>query len=227
MGIRLVFIIALALSVENIFAQDKIKWQNVEVDENLTALLPKDFEKIDTVLHKNNVAMRFKVFKCKTAYAVFGITVTTEGTDIKADNSEDLEEAYKGIEEGFKKNAASRGLSCNFKDTVVDKIPGRKVVVYSNESASSFSTVAYLFLLNDKIYEIVSSPIDGSTMETGDRNKLIAGLHFTATEISEKKFSSKAESRGYKIGELFGEIIGFLFIIGLVVGFIILITKRK
>ncbi|MGG9960354.1 hypothetical protein [Ferruginibacter sp. SUN106] len=213
----------------NVFAQDKTndQWQKLKVDENLTAMFPKDVEKIDTLLQKDNIEMKFKVFKATTAYANLGITVTTEGTDIKADNAEDLERAYKGIEIGFRKNATSRGLTCIFSDTVVDKITGRKAVLYTKDQENSSSAVFYLFLLNDKLYEIASSPVDGSAMEITDRSKLVAGLHFTAVEISEKKFGSKAESWGYKIGELIGEIIGFLAIAGLIVGIIIYITKRK
>ena len=227
MRIKHILLIYSFLFSVNASAQDKVIWEKLEVDENLTVQFPKDLEKIDTVLYKDNTRLKFKVYKAKTSNSNFGITVTPEGTDIKIDNLEELDEAYKGIETGFRKNATSKGLSCDFMDTVIDKIKGRKVVMYNKGSEDFPSAIFYLFLVNDKLYEIACAPISGSVLEAGDRNKFITGLHFTTAEISEEKFGSKAESRVSKIGELIGELIGYLLMIGLVVGTIIYITKRK
>ena len=227
MGIRHILTAYLFLFSVNAFAQNKVQWQKLEVDENLIAMFPSDIEKIDTVLYKDNTGLKFKGFKSKTSNSNFGITVTPEGTNIRVDNLEALDEAYKGIETGFRNNAASKEMSCNFSDTIIDKVIGRKVVMYRGTTENPPLAIFYLFLLNDKLYEITCIPINGGDMGIADMNRLLTGLDFTAVNISEKRFTSKVESQEYKIGELIGEIIGFLFIIGLIVGIIIYITKKK
>ena len=205
------------------FSQDSV-WKKTIVDENMTISLPGNPLTIDTFVLKNNEKTPLRVLKVTTASSAIGVSVTTN-IHLNVDNTESLEETYKGIEEGFRESAAEKGLGCEVTDTVIRKIPFKKTLLFSKTSKNNVKLFSWICLLNDKMYSITAfAPKGESEQSKIEMYRLIVSARFNS-DLQEQKFSSKAESLGYKAGQLFG-YASMLIIFGLIIFFVIrAITK--
>lgn len=209
-----------------VFAQDTA-WKKIVVDNNLTVSLPPATVTIDTSFEKNNVTADMRIIKASADYSTIGITVTKAGLE-SVDNPESMDEAYKGVEEGFRNSARAKGFNTTFSDTLFEDIKGKKAMMYKDAGGNHYRVYYYMFILNSNMYGIMASP-NGEESEGSRKElkRLLTSFHFTAKTINEKKFNSKAESLGYKIGEIIGYLIAMGVCILAVYLFVRYLTRPK
>jgi tetrahydromethanopterin S-methyltransferase subunit G len=189
--------------------------------------LPSNQEKIDTSANRQLTHFELRIFKATTENSLFVLTVTRKESNIKATDPESRKEAYDGIEKGIKESKNLKRFNSISADTMIEKIPGRKITFYTGNDSLDSPLKGYFFLLNDNLYLLLTYRQGIDEAYKAESNRLLRSVHFTATEISEQQFGSKLESRGYKIGYLLGELIGFFVILGVIILVIVLIVRKS
>lgn len=211
----------------SLLAQDSL-WKKTIVDDNFSMILPVNISVIDTATIKGDQKIHVKVLNGKIGNDKILLIVTPEETGINVDNKESFEEALNGIREGAKNSFSNQGLQCIFKDTVIDKIKCIKAIAY-REVKDNPLLFYYLFLFNDKTYSVgyAISPETSSYIVNQNITKLLNSITFNKGAIKEQQFSSKAESQGYKMGYLIGQVFTFLIVIIGLVFLIKYLSKKK
>jgi hypothetical protein len=217
----------LLLIAGSLLAQDSL-WKNTKVDDNFSISLPDNISTIDTVAIKEGQKTRIKLLNGNIGSDKILLIVTPEKMGINADNPESFEEALDGISKGVMNSLSKQGLQCIFKDTVVDRIRCIKATAY-REVKDKPLMFYYLFLFNDKSYSVgyIMSPQTSGGTVNQNIIRLLSSITFNKETIIEQRFSSKAESSGYKIGYLIGRILGFLLIAAGVFFLIKYLARKK
>lgn len=210
-----------------LLAQDSL-WKKTKIDDNFSMSLPVNISVIDTATIKEGQKIHVKVLSGNIGNDKVLLIITPEETGINVDNKESFEEALSGIKKGAKKSLSKQGFQCIFKDTVIDKIKCIKAIAYK-EVMDNPSLFYYLFLFNDKTYSVgyAMSPKTSSDIVNQNIARLLNSITFNKGGIKEQQFSSKAESQGYKMGYLIGQIFTFLIVIIGLVFLIKYLTKKK
>jgi len=173
----------------------------MKIDENLIISFPGIVSQLDTSIIKGGEKIRIKAFKSEKEYSTFAVLIIPNETNV--DNTESLHKVLAEMTEGALTSMTKKGISCITGDTIVDKVPGIKLICKSN---TSLSLNDYMFLVNDKIYalQIAYFPNNSDIDRAEISNK---------TSIKEQQFASKAESIGYKIGYYLIPVLLFIGII--------------
>jgi len=206
----------------HLYGQDSL-WRPIKIDENLTVSIPKKIEQIDTTLGRGNTKLGFRILKAETQVSTLGVTVTPKGTNINVDDEESLKSALDGIAKGTCDQARQNGFICKMKDSTLDDLPCKKFEFFSAGIKDPI-IYNYTFLVNDKIYMFTIAHLKVNQDRTKliqESKKFLNSVHFTKT-IKEKKFSTRAESTGYRIGYY---LIPSIFAIGFIIYIVIRLTS--
>ncbi len=223
---KIIFVCISCCMVCHAMSQDTA-WKKIVVDNNLTVALPLNTATIDTTMEKSNIKVDMRIIKAVTDFSSMAITVTKAGLE-SVDNPESMDETYKGVEEGFNNSARAKGFRTSITDTLFEGIKGKKAIMYKDVEDSHYKVYYYMFILNGNMYGVTATPI-GQENENSKRElkRLLTSFHFTAKTINEKKFNSKAESLGYKAGEIIGYLIAMGICILSVYLFVRYLTRPK
>ncbi|HEY4151505.1 MAG TPA: hypothetical protein VGM41_21350 [Chitinophagaceae bacterium] len=202
-------------------------WKIAHIDENLTLILPARLVKRDTTRSIRSVSTAFRTYRGETATSTFVLTVTPNTINGKINNRESLGEAYDVAEQKVKGLKYYKGLREVASDTVIDKAMGRKMTMYNDTDRAAPPIEMYFFLVNDKIYYLLSHTHGSVTEHEQEMKKILRSIHFTVTGIKEQQFDSKLESKGYKIGYIIGRLLGGIAMIFVIVLIIILISRKS
>jgi hypothetical protein len=188
-------------------------WKKFVIDENMTSFLPANAELTDTVLSVKNiegVKGRFLIFKAKTERATFGVTVSASKSSLK----QSRRELYRELETGFRERARQSGFQCEFSDTTLDGVNGRKVVM-SDRPVTSFVTKGYFFIIKGIVYNLVFTPTSPGAEE--DIGKLLSGCRFTVDPSDIEPMEPKNKYTGVSNWDLLISLCVTILIVGLIV----------
>ncbi len=171
-------------------------WKITRVDENLTLTLPARLEKRDTTKLIGTTSFVFRIYKALTATSTFVLTVTPNTINGKINNRESLDEVYDVAEQKTKNLKYYKGLRSVASDTVIDKAMGRKMTMYNDTDRTAQPIEMYFFLVNDKIYYLLSHTHGSVTEHEQEQKKILGSIHFTVTSIKEQQFDSKTGIQG-------------------------------
>ncbi len=203
------------LLISRLYPQDTA-WKKKVIDENLTIAFPGHVTQIDTSFVKEGKEMRFKAYKCETEIVNLALIITPKETGSRVDNSESLQKTLAQMAKGASDKMSEQGINCLVSDTIVDNIACKKLTCRTN----LYSTIInYLFLVNDKMYSLQGIFFDNDNSKSGasELNNFLNSVHFNKASIKENQFNSKAESIGYKAGQLIFYLMLFVGIIALIV----------
>lgn len=111
-----------------------------------------------------------------------------------------------------------KGYTCQSSDTLIDDIPGKKQKIFYPGFERPAMTY-YWFLINNKSYTLtIVNAMEDLSFKSSEQesNRFLESVHFDKTDLKEKEFNTKAESRGYRIGYWIGRFL-FVAAIGLVI----------
>jgi hypothetical protein len=213
---RIITILSLLLSTILIYSQDSL-WQKTKIDENLTVSLPSTVKQIDTSYIQKGKKVKFKIFVAKAEFSGIGITISNEN-NVNIDNKESLRKALTEITKEEIKSMQVKGLKCVASDTLMQKMPCKKLKCDGEMNGIIMSIISYSFLVNDKVYIVQGAFVpELASGGLSEMNRLLKSVHFTATSVKELEFESKAFSDGYKIGYFIGSLIGLaVLVIGII-----------
>jgi hypothetical protein len=214
---KVFLIIFLQLFAEYSFCQN-INWKKVQIDKFLTVSLPEQFTSSDTFLVRDGKRYDIRLFKATLSSSTLGITVTQTDFNLNPYDSKSSNEGYKGVKDGFRKNAESKGFTVDSKDTIVNDVQGFKAVVYSDNSRTIVSRVCYLFCVNTNNYSIIAVPIDNEIFENAENlERLVRSIRFNKKEILASASVNEISSSPFSNGQKVGEIAGFLLIAAVII----------
>jgi hypothetical protein len=208
------------ISAATAYGQD-LTWKKYKIDTNLTVEFPAEVTILDTVTKPTTTDVYIKRYTSEIEGISLGVIVTT-GSDVEPDNPESLKEFYKEAEEGILIVARRKNARFNVKDTTIDNIAGRSVIMFGGALEEGYVFRFYLFLVNGKLYTLLSnSPRDLSEIELPYRKKFLSSADFAAN-VREQKFATKQESLHNKAKNL----LIVLFIVGLLIAAVIFFVVK-
>ncbi len=133
---RILTIVTLVIVSINGYAQDSA-WKKMIIDETLTISFPGSVTKIDTTLIKEGKKWRFKAYKFDNGLSTLALIVTPGEIKMNVDNKETWKKALTEMSKGVLESFSQKGFSCSSSDTVIDKIPCKKIAC-TNENTFKF-----------------------------------------------------------------------------------------
>jgi hypothetical protein len=197
------------------------KWETIILDEVLTISLPVGFTQQDTTIIADGRNVHSRIIQATTETCNISVSIDSINVDLKIHDRRSAYISLEGVAEGACIRYSQAGYRCERSDTLIDKIPGKRILLYENKNDLVF--FCYAFRGNNKTYKIFSSisnnPKDG--LRPSDLNKLLASIKFNSANIKEYKFYSEPESSANKTGFKISRIIIPAMIISLLIIFII------
>ena len=208
----------LVLITTNCFAQ---QWIDYKLDSVLSVSIPSNFRVVDTLGQK--------VTACHIEHAIIIITETInkEETGVNIKNEENLDHYYKGLQKGFVESSKDGQLI----DSKIINISGLKLLSFSlfatlhNQKQIRYCEAIFV---NNKTFMINFWEFQPQTNEAeSEKDKLFSSLKFSKElTISNQMNYAVENTASYKFGYLIGSLIGYVFIIGLII-FLIVWGVRK
>ena len=186
------FILFLIIQI-NLTAQET-KWMSVNIDEVLTVSLPIGFTQTDTTIKDQTTIAYSKIIESNIQNCTLYISIDSANIALDIKDKKSALISLDGIGEGVCNQYSQAGYKCERGDTAVDRIPGKRFLIYENQT--QLILYGYVFRANNKTYKIFSTT--NTNIQYGLRpselNKLLGSVKFNTDNIKEYKFYSQLES---------------------------------
>ena len=205
------------------YSQDSL-WQKTSIDENLTISLPPGINQIDTSYIQNGKKIKFKMFVAQAEYSAIGVVVSNE-FNANIDNKETLEKVLSEISKGAVKKMKEGGVECFSSDTLLSKIPCKKMKCRGEVKGIYMNILHYTMVVNDIAYTMQAAFVPEYTVGGHEEmDRLLKSVSIDPNSVKELQFESKAYSVGYKAGYI---LVGLMVLAVVVIGVIFLIRKLQ
>ncbi len=167
------------------------KWKSITLDEVLTISLPAGFSQQDTSITANGITVNSRIIQSNTGACILYISVDSSSKLLEVHDTKSAHISLEGIGEGICFQYSQAGYKCERSDTAIEKIPGKKFLIYENKN--DLALLGYVFRANNKTYRVFSTVSNNpkECLRPNDLNKLLASVKFNVGNIKEYKFYSK------------------------------------
>jgi hypothetical protein len=194
---KIILLILCLLPVVSMVAQEN-KWRSIILDEVLTISLPAGFTQQDTSITDNETTVKSRIIQSNTGRCNLYVKIDSANVELRIHDRKSALISLEGIVFGICESYSKVGYRCERSDTVIDRIPGKKIFFYANKNDLTF--LSYIFRANNKTYSIFSTLSNDSKdrLQPKDLNKLLASLKFNSKNIKEYKFYSQSKLHDLK-----------------------------
>jgi hypothetical protein len=162
-----------------------------------------------------------KLYYTNTDSISYQAAVSTEYFDIGSE--EKYQDALKGMVKGAVSNSKIKALLLSVIDTTIGNTTGKYIRGYAKSDTSTFQEFhSFMTVKNNHGYFVQAILFQLKGAGTDDAIKDF----YKKVRFDGKSYTSNPQSSAYKAGYVFGKIIVFVLLIGLVVFIIIRLTKK-
>ena len=212
------FVLAILLTFQTDSAT--LNWERVTVDDLLTVELPDNFERTDTLGQT--------IFYAEADYSVITLSRVPESAipqvdRITSSTPDELGKFYTGFQNGTLK--AKQGEVVDSEDVLLDSLRAR---IFRTDYENGETKLNQIILVQDRLYfGTVWFSTEYFEFVINEKDQFFNSFQFAITANKQLRPARLEDSTSYKLGELFGTIIGYTLIPGIIILIVVLVRRKR